>query len=268
MSNVETHTVQAVLPLSAELLVQRLRAAQMPLGQLTVLPEVDSTNRWLLDEGRCGDVCLAERQFAGRGRRGRTWQSPDAGNVYLSLRWCFDELPVTVGWLSLMVGVAVAEALAGVGLKGHQLKWPNDILVDGRKLGGILLQSVGKPEHIVIGIGLNVMPLPSVIQSEVDQPWCCLNDLLASPIDRHELLVLLLQRLFAQLQVFSALEVADLYKKWQVWDGLYERSVRVQQVNSTLDGVACGLDEQGQLQVRCADGSIQVFSSADISVRA
>lgn len=255
-------------PLSADVLMQRLDAAAVPVGKLTVLPEVDSTNRWLLDAGKCGDVCLAERQLAGRGRRGRTWQSPDAGNIYLSVRWCFDALPQQIGWLSLMVGVAVAEALSEYGLQGHQLKWPNDVLVDGRKLGGILLQSVGKPEQVVVGIGLNVMPLPSVIQKAVEQPWCCLNDVLGHPVDRHELLVLLLRHVFMQLQVFSSQEVTDLYKKWQVWDGLYERSVRVQQANSTLDGVAYGLDEQGQLQVRCADGTIQVFSSADVSVRA
>src|SRR6185436_7737129 len=105
------------------------------------------------------DVQLAEFQTAGRGRRGRSWFAPPGGSVCLSLSWSFPEMPRDAGALGLAIGVCVLRALESLGVPNAQLKWPNDVLVADRKLGGILIElraeSAG-PAHAVVGIGLNV----------------------------------------------------------------------------------------------------------------
>ncbi|MEZ5448457.1 MAG: biotin--[acetyl-CoA-carboxylase] ligase [Thiolinea sp.] len=150
---------------------------RLPDGH-SCLPRLPSTNSWLLEQSdACGQVCLAEQQTAGRGRRGRVWQSPDSANIYLSLRWCFPQVPPHYGWLGLETGVAVARALADYGLQGHALKWPNDVYHAGRKLGGILLQTANPLQQVVIGIGLNT-GMQAALAGGIDQPWCDLGELL------------------------------------------------------------------------------------------
>jgi BirA family biotin operon repressor/biotin-[acetyl-CoA-carboxylase] ligase len=104
------------------------------------------------------DVCIAEHQSAGRGRRGREWLAPFGGGICLSLSWTFPEPPPQLGALSLAVGVALLRALGSHGASGVRLKWPNDVLVNERKLGGILCElraEAGGPAYVVIGVGLN-----------------------------------------------------------------------------------------------------------------
>jgi BirA family biotin operon repressor/biotin-[acetyl-CoA-carboxylase] ligase len=257
--------------LSAAIIQQALGAdTRAALRGIHVFSQLDSTNRWTLEEGQCGDVCLAEQQTAGRGRRGRQWQSPAAVNLYFSLRWCFDAVPTHLPLLSLVTGLAVAEALADCGIHGHGLKWPNDVVLPPspalRKLGGILLEAVGTLDQVVIGIGLNVnMQTDSL--SGIDQPWASLRDMLGANIDRNTLVAALIQRLIPRLLAFPQLDMAQFQQDWQRWDVLANRPVRVLSGNNTVEGFACGIDAQGQLRLALEDGLINVFSSADVSVR-
>lgn len=236
------------------------------LRGIHVFPELDSTNRWCLQEGQCGDVCLAEQQLAGRGRRGRNWESPQGVNLYFSLRWCFSSVPEQLPMLGLVVGLAVAEALEDCGIQGHRLKWPNDIYHDGKKLGGILLEAVGRLEQIAIGIGLNVN-MTMMPDAAIDQPWTSLLLATGKLQSRNSLVIALLRRLVARLRIFPQLDMEQFQQDWQRWDMLAGRQVRVLSGMEVIDGVACGVDSQGQLRLFLADGRLKTFSSADVSVR-
>ncbi len=240
-------------------------AAVLPL--IHVFPSLPSTNEWLLQQqDACSQVCLAEEQTAGRGRRGRVWQSPDSGNIYLSLRWCFEQVPEHYGWLGLVTGVAVAEALASYGLHGHGVKWPNDLHHQGRKLGGILLQTATPLQQVVIGIGINTA-MTTTEAAKIDQPWCDLAHLLGEKVDRNRLVAVILESLVPALQAFPVFDVAQFQEEWQAWDLLAGLPVQVNAGTDVLQGIARGLDAQGQLQIELADGKRRVFSSADVSVR-
>ncbi|WP_020561348.1 biotin--[acetyl-CoA-carboxylase] ligase [Thiofilum flexile] len=231
-----------------------------------VLAHIDSTNRWLLEQGSHGMVCVADQQTAGRGRRGRVWQSPQGVNLYLSLRWHFQIQPKHYSWLSLMVAVVVAEVLQRQGVQGHQIKWPNDLYYQGKKFGGILLQTTQRLEQVVVGIGLNVN-MEANPEESIDQPWCSLKAITHQTFDRAKLAAELVRELSRYLERFGDLDLDTLLYVWQRWDMLGQRSVLVQASTHTLSGIACGLDSQGRLLVLDNNGTLQAFSSADVSVR-
>ena len=153
-------------------------------GNLSVLWETESTKRYLsqlnTNEVVSGETCLAEWQSAGRGRRGRNWISPLGGNIYLSQLWRFNSGPAQLSGLSLAAAVAVIKAIHHCGATTAGLKWPNDVLVDGRKLAGILLEINGEsngPTNVIVGIGINVR-LPESSLQEIDQPVTSLEAVL------------------------------------------------------------------------------------------
>ena len=170
--------------LVAECILEHLPdALRVKLREVTVLQATDSTNSALarLPAEQChAHVMLAEKQTSGRGRRQRTWHSPAGGNIYLSLGWRFPLQAAALSTLPLVTALCLCRALDRAGLQGHGVKWPNDVLVNGAKLAGILVetQAVGSgPVLAVIGIGLNVrMPgqgsgSPA---AAIDRPWTCL----------------------------------------------------------------------------------------------
>ena len=261
---------QTLKPLDAGVIRRQLDGAALSaLHEIHVFPELDSTNRWALQQGVCGDVCLAEQQTAGRGRRGRQWQSPAGVNVYLSVRWCFAAVPAHLPLLSLVTGLAVAEALEDCAIHGHGLKWPNDVYYDGKKLGGILLEAVGSLHHVVIGIGLNVNILPETVAGGelIDQPWTSLQQITGEPVERNGLVAALLQRLLQHLHTFPQLDVAQFQQDWQRHDVLLGRQVQAFSGVETLQGLALGINNQGQLLIKLGDGTRKNLSSADVSVR-
>ena len=148
------------------------RVAQ--LRTLDLMFEVDSTNSRLLGNAPpplgLADACLSELQHAGRGRRGRRWIAPFGASVALSLAWTFSDGAGALAALSLGVGVAVARALERAGARGVTLKWPNDIWLRDRKLGGVLIElraEASGPAHVVIGVGVNV-DLPAAARREIE----------------------------------------------------------------------------------------------------
>jgi BirA family biotin operon repressor/biotin-[acetyl-CoA-carboxylase] ligase len=171
-------------------------SASPVLTRLWLDSAVDSTNAEAmrqLQQGPCaGLVCLAEQQTAGRGRRGRSWVSPFASNLYLSVVWEFEGGAASLEGLSLAVGVAVAQGLENCGAGGIELKWPNDLLHQGRKLGGILIEMVGDAAgscQVVIGIGINVR-MPRQAGEAIDQAWTDLSQIAPGLPHRNHLLVL------------------------------------------------------------------------------
>ncbi|HOV57890.1 MAG TPA: biotin--[acetyl-CoA-carboxylase] ligase [Rhodanobacteraceae bacterium] len=250
----------------------RIRAELAPgwrarLAGLQVAWELDSTSSALLRAGAAGAaapaVCLAERQSGGRGRRGRQWQSP-LGNVYFSLLWRFDAGMAALSGLSLAVGVAVVQALGDVGASGLGLKWPNDVLRDGAKLAGVLVELGGEflgPCHAVIGIGINLVapPVP-------DQPVTALAAQGLQP-SRNVLVARLVERLGAVLERFASGGFAAVHADYAALDLLRDRALRVSDARGQREGVGAGVDARGALLVREGADLVR-YDSAEVTVRA
>ena len=149
-------------------------AVRNRLRNLDIESSLDSTNsalHRLAVEDQHAAVILAEHQTSGRGRRGRQWHSPYARNLYLSMGWKFENALSELGCLALVVALATARALSWAGLEGHRVKWPNDLLLDDRKLCGCLVEVQGDsqgPCHAVVGIGINVHMPSSEQTSDID----------------------------------------------------------------------------------------------------
>jgi BirA family biotin operon repressor/biotin-[acetyl-CoA-carboxylase] ligase len=244
-------------------------ALRRELGPVEVLFEVDSTNRRLMTQAAGavqGSTCLAETQSAGRGRRGRPWLSPFGANLYLSMLWRFSEGPARLSGLSLAVGVACVRALARLGARGVQLKWPNDLLWDGRKLAGILLEVAGEsngPCHVVVGIGVNLrMPHGA----DIDQPWADLREI-APDVSRNVLGGALIEELARVMREFEIGGFEALRSEWLANDAFAGRPVTLHLPSGPISGVARGVDAGGHLLLETATG-IQRFASGEVSLRA
>ncbi len=241
------------------------------LGDMQVLWQTESTSDTLLrhaaDGARDLSVCIAETQSAGRGRRGRQWASPLGGNVYFSLLKRFPRGMGTLSGLSLVAGVALLEALTDCGVAGAGLKWPNDVLADGRKLAGILVELGGEflgPCHAVIGVGINLRLAADI---PIDQPHIDLAQLCGgTPPSRNCLIGCLLSRLIGALDRFAGEGFGAFRAGYARHDLLAGRAVRVQAPGGARAGIADGVDERGALRVRHGD-AIVCHDSAEVTVR-
>ncbi|OOF42830.1 biotin--[acetyl-CoA-carboxylase] ligase [Rodentibacter rarus] len=225
-------------------------------------PIITSTNEWILqniEHLQKGDLCLAEYQTAGRGRRGRQWLSPFAGQMILSFYWTFDPRKSIEG-LSLVVGLAIAETF------GVQVKWPNDILFNGRKLGGILVEMANVKNgrlNLVIGVGINVS-LPE--KTGINQPYAQLCEI-APNADRQILLPKLIQHLYTRLERFENSGIDEEFQRmWQKYNAFSHQVVNVITEQGSVSGIEQGIDERGYLQVQCGN-ELRTFNGGEVSLR-
>ncbi len=243
------------------------------LGELHLFESTDSTNRFLMERGAAGadsgSVCLAETQQAGRGRRGRSWISPFAGNLYLSLLWRFPDGARAVQGLSLAVGVIVAQVLETLGVAEVKLKWPNDLLWRGAKLGGVLIEMAGEaggPCYVVVGVGINVS-MPSEAGAAIDQAWTDLHRAGGGRgISRNLLAAALIDALLCRLETFAATGLQPYLQPWRRLDALCEQPVVVHTPEGAIEGEGVGIDETGALRVRHATG-IRTYHAGEVSLR-
>jgi BirA family biotin operon repressor/biotin-[acetyl-CoA-carboxylase] ligase len=259
--------------LDRETLLAQLRVeARSQLHSLRIEFETTSTQALAVQAGAPEQGCavwLAERQTEGQGRRGRAWVSPLAANLYLSLARRFDRGFAALSGLSLAVGVAVAESLRSLGAAQVGVKWPNDLVADGRKLGGILIQLRGEaqgPCEAVIGIGLNVR-MPAKAAVDIDQAWCDLSQLLpGKTIARTALAAIVLDRLLLALAQFESEGLAPFLPRWRELDALAGQAVSVLDGAQVHEGTALGVDATGALRVRIGGGERQ-FHGGEASLR-
>lgn len=212
---------------------------------------------------------FADWQAAGRGRRGRQWVSPPATNLQVSCLWHFAHGYAALSGLSLAVGVAVADALEDCGARGVGLKWPNDLVHDDAKLGGILIELGGEfmgPCHAVIGIGINLR-VPAEVRAALGRPCTDLASLCrARAPARNALASVLVWRLVKAMEQFECKGFAAFAPAWAARDALAGRSIRVEGARGAFDGRAVGVDARGALRVRRADGEV-CLDSAEVTVR-
>lgn len=262
--------------LDAQLIDQYLESWVRPLlAELEIHDQIHSTNTYLLEKARqgadIGSVCLAERQTAGKGRRGRHWVSPFGHNIYLSILWRFQGGPAAITGLSLAMGVAVIRALRGVGISDVGLKWPNDIYWRQRKLAGILIEVSGEtsgPCHAVMGLGLNVY-LPAHEGEGIEQDWVDLHGILAESIHgkRNGLVGELLNQLLPVLAEYETRSLGHYLEEWRGYDCMQGKQVDIFMHQQTFSGVVAGIDDQGLLLLELADGQIRAFASGEVSFR-
>jgi BirA family biotin operon repressor/biotin-[acetyl-CoA-carboxylase] ligase len=234
---------------------------------------LDSTNTSLMNAAMKGaidgTVVCAEHQRSGRGRRGRRWHSVPGGSLTFSVLWRFENGLQALGGLSLAVGLAIARAVNRQGRFTARLKWPNDVLVDFRKLAGILVEVQGDPHGsaiAVVGIGLNVRLDPAQ-RDAVDQAMVDLHEMGAT-IGRNELLADCLRELHAVMGTFRRQGFGALRDAWQELDAYAGRRVYLGAAGShRAAGVAAGVDETGALLLRDPQAGIRAYTACEVSLR-
>lgn len=236
-----------------------------------IVAATGSTNadlRQRADELRTPVLLAAEQQTAGRGRAGRSWLSAPADSLCFSLAWPFSGSVARLAGLPLAVGVALAGALRA---RGHPvaLKWPNDLLLDSAKLGGVLVETVAARADpaapmlwAVIGVGLNVQA-NRARDAGVAAPVAALGE----GIDRNELLAALADALVAALALFDAQGLAPFVERWQRWHAYAGLPVMIVEQGRVLhEGVARGIDAHGCLLLD-TNGGIVAVAAGDLSLR-
>ena len=240
---------------------------------IELFQSLGSTNKYLREQAEksdcSGSVVLAERQTSGRGRRGKTWVSPFAANIYMSILWDFEQGAQALEGLSLAIGVAVRRALIEVGLEDVRLKWPNDIYIGNKKLGGILLEMIGDPAghcSVVIGVGINVS-MPASMAVNIDQPWtdCCSES--DAPIARSRLAALLIDNIFDILNDFESLGFAGYRDEWQEADAFKGLQGTISTPRDSVSGTVIGVDNSGAVQLKLMSGEVKSFIGGELSLR-
>ena len=241
---------------------------------LVVVDECDSTNSTLRDvpppdDGRV-HVLVARHQRAGRGRRGRIWQAWPGCSLTFSSLWRFDPSPTVPAGLSLVAGLAVARTLEDLGIEGVQLKWPNDVMVLGRKIAGILVELVpgrGRTPAAVIGIGLNLaLPRDASIP---DQPGvtALTREIALTEVDASAVLAGVLISLRNLLERYAQGGFASLRGAWQQRNAFAGLPVSVRDEQSETFGICTGVDEDGALLLDTDHGRVRIIAG-DVSLRA
>jgi BirA family biotin operon repressor/biotin-[acetyl-CoA-carboxylase] ligase len=252
-----------------------LNGAREDIQNVEILHSVDSTNRYLLNKlaggSIHGQVCLAEFQSAGRGRRARRWVAPYGSGLCMSLGWDFGAEPAALTALGLAVAVGVARVLDNIGVAEVGIKWPNDIFHKNKKLGGILIDlqtQGGGPAHTVIGIGINFSLPPELVATlgeKFRQPWTDLRSAVDKPLSRNQVVASLLNELVPLLSSYQDAGFGPLRSHWQRYDYLTGRDVELDMSGKLISGSYQGVDSDGAL-ILSLDGRLGKYFSGDVSV--
>lgn len=245
-------------------------AIRAPGIEVRVLERCPSTNRALLAERLAQPVLLAaDEQSAGRGRRGRRWHSPAGHGVLFSLGLCLQRPARALGGLSIVAGMAAVRALRALGAAEVALKWPNDLMARGAKLGGILVETraQGKGSAVVVGIGLNQRSSRTLAE-RLRRPVIALEDLLRPLPGRNAVIGALARELLEALAAFDAQGFAPFVDDWEAVHALSGQRLRVRLANGRrVEGIAAGLAADGALQLRTRRGLRTVRSGSVLAGR-
>ncbi|WP_077287695.1 bifunctional biotin--[acetyl-CoA-carboxylase] ligase/biotin operon repressor BirA [Cognaticolwellia aestuarii] len=233
---------------------------------------IDSTNSYLMrrlpNQNTVGQVCIAEYQSAGRGRRGRQWISPFGSHIYLSMYWYLEQGMSAAMGLSVVAALAVSDAINALYQVEVELKWPNDIYFNGVKLAGILIDLEGQamePCHCVIGIGLNIN-MSEKSAELVDQPWTDLSRAIGVDIDRNILAAHIISALLKRLKVHRETGINTMVKEWQSQDFYINKPVALITGEKITRGISRGINTQGALMLE-VNGQVGPVYGGEVSLR-
>ena len=239
--------------------------------KLEFFPVLDSTNAYLLnriDSRIHRHIVLAEYQTHGRGRRGRYWISPFGCGLNISIGMIIRSSLLRLSCLSVAIGIGVIRALKQHVKAPFQLKWPNDVMFDARKLGGILLEvrsSGGEHSYLVIGIGLNIR-FPAKVRATIQQPWIDLASITDHPPPRNQLAASLIKQIDLLFTDDISSSAAHICKEWRQYDFCYGKQVELGLRDRKVYGVARGVDDQGRFLLMVA-GVMRRFDLGEVTVR-
>lgn len=242
--------------------------------RLIWMEAVDSTNseaeRQLAAGQEAPFVVLARRQSAGRGRFGRTWESEDSGNLYLSLGFRPNLLPSQLQTFTLWMGLNVCECVANTCRVQPRVKWPNDLLYNDRKLGGMLTEARIDADHtrdLIFGLGLNGNTQTKSWPADLGDRATCLQQASGNPIDLNHLAASLIARVLSAYERFIEGDHTQTFTRlWEAQDALRGRRIEVLQGKTRLSGIASGIDDDGSLRLALDDGSIRCLRAGEVTL--
>ncbi len=258
--------------LERDAIIESSQLSDVPIQVETV---VGSTNDLIkqgllnktIDNKTSGTTIFSEAQTAGRGRRGKEWVSPLGASLYFSTHWSFEQgISATMG-LSLVVGIAIVDALVELGVPDLGLKWPNDIYYQGRKLAGILVELEGQGSDscdIIIGAGINVK-LPINVNQKIDQPFADLEET-GLDLNRNMIAGTILRYLINHLKQFEQTGFTTFVDRWHEYDCFIGHHVQLHMGQRVVDGIAGGVDAQGGIVLNI-DNKKQSYFGGEISLR-
>lgn len=254
----DEQTLRNLLNLESEKLLDRIQ----------IFDEIDSTNSESIRQIQSGNtenrVVVAGSQTAGRGRRGRQWVSPKNAGIYLSLTRHFSMEANALQALSLVTAISVLEALQELGAYNLQLKWPNDVLFEKKKLAGILLELQQKEtsRFVVFGIGINI-ELSEDSLGSIDRPATDLNSIIKASPSRVILLAALLNQLCRNLEKYESSGFSSFTERWNSLDCYRMRDIEILNGETRLTGKSLGVDSEGSLLLQTSKG-IQSINGGEV----
>jgi len=244
-----------------------------PSLALNLLDTVDSTNDHLkqfVDQQKLPRICITECQTHGKGRHERQWYSPYGDNIYLSILYPWHaELDQLTG-LSLVIALSVCDAIeANCKLpQSLTVKWPNDIVAQHKKLGGILIEVVSGAEGqcaVIIGIGVNVN-MYQASEDHIDQAWTSLYEITDHYHDRNRLCAGIINQILKDVPKFQKSALDEFMPPWKPRDYLYQRDIKLRSHQTCYQGQGAGINAQGHLVLKFEDGHQQAFSVGEASL--
>lgn len=238
---------------------------------LEIFESIPSTNDFLKNKPLSPHlkVCLAEHQTKGRGRMGRSWASPFGRNIHCSFSYTFNRDIGEISGLSLVIGILIAKALESFdqSLK-PLLKWPNDIYMNNKKIGGILIDLMAEANgscRAIIGVGLNIN-MKDIKLKGVEKPWISLENLLNVKIDRNILIAQIIHSVLEGIDMFLEKGMDSFLSEWARYDLLTGKEIAVTATDETISGIARGITQQGYLRMELPSGEIKKFSYGDATL--
>lgn len=245
--------------------IKKHLTTQIPID---IFESIASTKDYLRNNKNAPRICLAEHQTQGKGRLGRAWHAPFGKNIYFSCLYSFQKELSELAGLSLVVSLAVLNAIKLSGLdKNIYVKWPNDILCDSKKMAGILIEVQAETNgacYGIISVGLNVNMIED--NHRISQSWTSMQKQLQKNVDRNMVCAHLINELFKYMQRFEQLGLDAFTAEWTQADYLTHKEIVVSNVDKEVRGVMQGINTQGHLLLQLPDGSERTFSSGEASI--
>ncbi|MBC2606368.1 biotin--[acetyl-CoA-carboxylase] ligase [Pelagicoccus albus] len=259
--------------LNEALIQSRLQHAAADF-QAIVLDEVDSTNSEAERRIANGDptpfVVASRLQTQGRGRLGRVWHSPQNGNLYASFAFRPQVSPSQISLFTLWMGINICECINSICRTSCQIKWPNDLHVEGKKVAGILTEARMEADlvlNVVLGIGLNVNSDASTWPDELKSIATSLNQVAGETFDINKLVSTLTGRIaIAYRKLLDGSHKAELKERWARYDSLLGKNVALLQGDQRISGIASGIDSSGSLIIERADGSRYLARAGEVTI--
>jgi BirA family biotin operon repressor/biotin-[acetyl-CoA-carboxylase] ligase len=267
---------RGIVPLDGDVITRYLNdRGRRQFTKIFVEQSVDSTSNVLRrlsrEESVHGAVSIEESQDGGRGRRGNPWISSAYRNLLLSMGWVFDSWPLELTGLAVAAGVTLIDTMEELGIENLGMKWPNDIVYEDKKLGGVLIDVSGESSGactLIIGVGINV----HIAQGDgalIEQPWTDLATVLGRNVDRNELAGACIYGLNTMLLDYPRTGLDPYRERWTEVDVLAGRQVTIMTHESggLVHGRALGLGNAGALILAVDGGGRKLFYSGELSVR-